>query len=309
MFGLGFIDNASLTNIKTFYSIKEDLQEQSEIQAMRGADNGLFYTEKSAKAAITIDADYIPDADFDYFRSILLNRKYPNKIYFREPGYFTGALLMPSTATNKAYKLISSACPPGLGDFSTEFTTNEYSYVNGFTTALSNYTGTANYYINYLFTFDLGAWLGTGSLLNLLRLSLFMQTPNAYRTHPSTPTDVYGIIVRAYNFNSASWLEIYRRSMTLTSENQQCAGIRPTIGYTKMSDFVGDQSGSYPNKVMIMVSTLQNRGSSGTLYLESNFIALLVNGFMVRPEEGFNMNWREPFTGAGRTGQIKLLEV
>src|SRR5512140_1029463 len=102
-FGLGLIDSASPT-ISSFNSIKEDELENEDLQTFRGGDNGLFTSCKSAKAEINLDLDFITDANYYALRNIILNRKYPNKVYFREP-YAAGALLTPSTATHKAYKL------------------------------------------------------------------------------------------------------------------------------------------------------------------------------------------------------------
>jgi hypothetical protein len=304
MFGLGYIDSAALSNIKTFYSVKEDESEGENIQSYRGGDNALFVSNKSAKAEISLDMDYISDTDYNYLRSILLNRLYPNKVYFREPGYFTGALLTPSTATNKAYKLTSAQKYPALATVkTTEFTSGDYTGITGFSTPMS-YTSAVDDYIHFGFTFDLTQWLTVNTLSNLLRISLFMQTPAAYRVNISTPVDLFGIIVYAYNVTSAAWVEFYRRSITLTVANQQCAGIRPTINYTNIADFVDGN-----NKVTFMVSTLQPRAGQGISTLAMNYTACLVNGFMVRRAEDFNMNWTNAFTGAGRSGQLRLSEV
>lgn len=309
-FALGYIDAVALANIKTLYSIKEDELEDGSLQAFRGGDNGLFISEKSAKAEISLDLDFVIDSEFKDLRAVLLNRAYPNKIYIREPGNVTGAIIHPTTALNKAYVKKGSTLYPAFADFTTEFTTTDYTRINAFSTPCSN-TITADEYIHYLFLFSLSDWLtaGGGSLNNLLRLTLFMQTPAAYRTHPAAATDKFGILVRAYNWSTTSFIEMYRRSITLTAANQQAAGLRPITGFTTMRHFIGDEDGSYPNMAAFMVSVLQPRAGAGTVYLDMNYVACLVNGFMVRMTDVFNVNWREEITLVGRTGNIKLSEV
>lgn len=314
-FGLGYIDAAALSNIHSLYSIKEDIQDNGDISLFRGGDNGLFSSEKSSRAEINLDLDFISDSDFALLKKILLNRKYANKVYFREPGYFTGALLTPSTATHKAYKLASNVKYPAINDLNdTEFTSTDYTRITGFTTPCSNNTYVSDY-MHYLFTFDLSTWLASCSTNNLLRLSLFMQTPVAYRTNTSLPTDKFGIIVHAHNFTTGTgaspvWVEIYRRSVTINASNQQCASLKATTDFSVITDFIDSVGGPLgANKVAFLVSILQPRNSQGTSYLDMNYVALLVNGFMVKQSNAFNLNWRESYTGAGRTGSVKLSEV
>ena len=315
-FALGYIDSAALNNIKSFHSVKEDQLEDENIQASRGGDNGLFISQKSAKAEISLDMDFIEDTEYGNLRKIMLNRKYPNKIYIREPGLVSGGILIPTHANNLAYKLKNNLALPILTSLTaTEFTTGDYTNITGFSTPMS-YSASVNEYLHYLFTFDLTTFLTSVSLDNLLRLTLFMQTPAAYRVPASGPTDKYGIIVHAYNFSqstllsTAVWTEIYRRSITLQSTNQQAAGLRPITGYTSIQNYV-DISGATlgQNYVAFMVSILQPRNGAGTIYLDSNYVALFCNGFMVRMTDNFNLNWREEITIVGRTGNLKLSEV
>jgi hypothetical protein len=308
-FGFGIIDSASPT-ISTFYAIKEDQLEGDDYQVFRGGDNGLFTSCKSAKGEINLDLDFISDSDYLLLRNIVLNRKYPNKVYFREPGNVTGAYLTPSTGTNKAYKLSHNNRLPAIATLqTTEFTSGDYTNITGFTTTMSQNTYISDY-VHYLFTFDLTSWLAANSVNNLLRLSLFMQQPTAYRTNTVLPTDKFGIIVYAQDFVNTSWVEMHRRSITVDAANQQCATIHPNINYVKMSNFIDTNGGVLGlNKVAFLVSTLQPRTPSGTVYLNMNYAALLVNGFMVKPSSMFNLNWRESYTGAGRTGSLKLSEV
>lgn len=308
-FALGYIDTPLLLNVKNFYSVKEDQFEENNIQVYRGGDNNLFASEKGAKAEISLDMDFISDTDFGNLRDVLLNKAYPSKIYIRQPGNISGAILHPSTAVNKAYVLKNSVAVPSLASFTTEMVTADYAHLSQFSSPCA-YQSSADEYIHYLFTFDLSTWLSGSAYENLLRLTLFMQTPVAYRVNTSPlPTDKYGIIVRAYNQVSTNWLEIYRRSITLTATNQQAAGLRPMTGFTRMGEYITDPEGGDPNKVRFMVSILQPRNGQGTIHLDMNYTVLLVNGFMVRMAENFNINWREEVTLVGRTGNLKLSEV
>ncbi len=302
-FALGNIGpSLSLPN---FYSIKEDQLENSDIQTYRGGDNCLFTSEKSAKAEITLDMDFVSDSDYGNLRNVMLNRQYPNKFYIREPGNISGAILTPSTTTNKAYQLVTATAIPALTDFVTEFITADYTAINdaAFASPVVYPTGAGDgKYVHFLFKFDLSAWIAAGgSLLNLLRLTLFMQTPYASRSDGAN----YGIKVSAYNYTLSQFVEIYRRSITLSNSNQQAAGIRPVNGFTKLSDYIAPTT----NIVSLMLSVLQPNDGTHILSLYTNNAKLLVNGFMVRLADTFNLNWREAVTIVGRTGSIKLLEV
>ena len=300
MFNLGLMGNGQ--TLYSFYSIKEDVMEDSSIQTYRGGDNGLFFTEKSSKAAITLDIDFVVDADFKSIRDVLLNRQFPNKMYIREPGNINGSLIQPDLV-DPAFYLYSNNSAPALSDFVTNFASIDYSYIQGWTTPVAKTTNTYDY-IHYLFNFDLTSYFASGGdKNNMMRLTLFMQTPFASRSDGSN----YGIKVSAYNYAQSIFTEVYRRSITLSSANQQAASIRPFTGYSKLTDFIS--TGGSPNIVTFMLSTLQPRAIPSTLTISTGYVACIVNGFMVRAVDPFNLNWRDTVTVVGRTGSIKLQEV
>ena len=314
-FSLGYIDNGAGPNIQNYYSVKEDQLEDSSLNLYRGAENSLFVSDKSAKASIQIDLDFLQDSDYKTLRDIALDRARPNKFYFRHPGNVTGAMLTPSSSVNVVGVLQSNNANPVLTDFGTAFTSGDYTNINGFSTPVV-YNNGIYQYVHYLFSFNLGAWetaTGDTSINNLIRLTLFMQNPTVWRDNStlSLPNDRFGFKVRALNYAKNIWTEIYRRSITVAQPNQQAAPLRPVSGFTKMIDYVS--TGAHPDLVYFMVSTLQPWANAsgvnqGVINLSMGYTALLVNGFMVRLADTFNLNWREEVTLQGRTGSLKLEE-
>lgn len=302
MFKLGFIESTG-TQLKTFYSIKEDINDDSFIQTDRGGDSDLFGTEKSAKAELTLDLDHVTQAERGDLDEVLNNRNYPHKIYLREPAAASQRIKCTGTGSDIAKQLKTDKGVPTYADFTgaTVFTGGDYTNIQNFSTAVS-YNTNAKEYLHFFFQFDLSTWIAAYGLDYLQRLSLFMQDPLVYRSDGSV-VDEFGYLVYAYNFTEAKWTEIKRQPITVSATNQQVAALRPTDGYTKWNDYT---DGS--NLVLFRIVNYQERDSD-TLYLSMNYAELLINGYGMKQINPFNLNWRGQYTGEGHLGQISMLEL
>ena len=300
---LGHIESTG-NLFKSFYSVKEDVVDDSDISFQRGGDGDLMGTERAAKALISLDMDCVTQAEYGDLHEVMNNHVYPHKLYLREPAVASQRLLMPGTGSNIAKQWATDTAIPTLANFTsdaTAFSGTDYTNIQNFTTAVE-YTTTSKEYLHYFFQFDLSTWIAAYGLDYLTRLTLLLQDPLVSRT-VLTVVDNFGYSFYAYNYATTSWTEMRRQSITIDVSNQQFVALSPREGFTRWADYLSS------NLALFRMTNRQARDASGTLALSLNYIELFINGYGVKQVNANDFNWRDAYTGAGYTGTLRLQEL
>lgn len=298
-FKLGHIE-ASGTQLKTFYAVKDDVVDSFDTQFDRGGDGTLMGCEKSAKADITLALDYITQTEYGDLHEVLNNKLYPHKLYLREPAAASQRIKTTGVGSDIAKQWADNASIPTLTQFqssATEFDATDYTQIQDFTNQVE-YSTVNKDYMHYFFQYDLSTWLTAYGLDYLTRLTLLLQDPLVYRG-----TDEFGYTFHAYNYTTGAWTEIKRQNITINASNQQYASLRPIDGFSKWADYLSS------NLVLFRMSNRQPRVSGDSLTLGLKYIELFINGYGVMKTNPFDLNWRDAYTGAGYLGNIKLAEL
>lgn len=300
---LGHIESTG-NQFKTFYAVKEDVVDDSEVVSGRGGDGDLMGSERAAKAAISLDLDCLTQSEYGDLHEVMNDRSYPHKLYLREPAVASQRILMTGAGSNVAKQWKTDTAVPTEANYTsnaTEFTVTDYTNIQNFTTDVS-YDTNDKEYLHLFFKFNLATWIAAYGLDYLTRLTLLLQDPLVSRTVLSV-VDNYGYSFYAYNFASTSWTEMKRQSITIDVSNQQYAALSPREGFTRWTDYLSS------NLALFRMTNRQARDSSGTLAMSLNYIELFINGYGVKQINPYDLNWREPYTGAGYTGTLRLQEL
>jgi hypothetical protein len=285
----------------SFDGIKQDLVDHDFFEGDRGGFGDLFGVRRSNKATVTVDCDFMTQAQLGTsLLKVLQNRAYPHKLYIHEPAAATQSISYtgitnPST-TNKMLYLGADSSP--LIASMSEISTAQYGYVSGWSTDLA-LTDTDNSYLYLLCEFDISAFIAAYGIEYIRRLTMFMQDLRCYQ---DTGED-FGYLVECWNFTSSTWIEIKRQTLTVNVSNQQYAALRPCEDFTFFSDFLSS------GHCRFRIRTLQARETGSIIQMDVQNIQLFVNGFACIPTKDMNFNWRDPYTGAGYFGQLHLEEL
>lgn len=301
-FKLGHIESTG-NALKTFYSIKEDVVDNFDVQVDRGGDQTLMACEKSAKADVHLELDFVTQSEYGDLHEVLNNRLYPHKLYLREPAASSQRITITGEGNNIAKQWQTDTPVPTLANFTsdaTAFTAGDYTNIQNFTTPVQYQSNSVDY-IHYFFRFDLSTWIAAYGLDYLTRLTLLLQDPLVYR-QGGADYDEFGYTFHAYNYTTGAWTEIKRQSITIDETNQQFAALRPMAGFTRWADYLSS------NLTLFRMTNKQPRVAR-TVYMSLNYIELFINGYGVVKVNPYDLNWREAYTGAGYVGTVKLQEI
>jgi hypothetical protein len=310
---IGF--DAVSSTLKSFYSVKEDVTEDISFETRRGGDNALFSNQRSAKAAVSLDMDFITQAEYGDLMRFYSNSFYTGRLYLREPASSLQRIIFSSASWPKGYYLESNNRYPTLGAVNSgkvDFSAGDKTVLAGYSGSVL-YTSTTYDYMHFILIVPLKLWLegnyGTvtlGSYDLLTRVTTVIQKLRAYNNIGNV-----GFTVDYYNFAKTVWTEVKRQSLTADIDNMVGFGLRPVVGFSKFQDYEDKTIfGDADNPVMMFkITPNQARPSSGTTTLSCKHMEFAINGYFVKQAENFNYNWRDAITLQGYMGQMKLLEI
>ncbi len=307
---IGFIDDTSRTNLKTFQDVIVPLtiEDDSFSSFQRSGGGALQGVKQSNKANITVQFDRLTQANLGILRQVMHDRNFLHKTYIHHPAdafqeIDYGSISNPST-THIAKRITGTDTADPTFASATEYTTGLYNDVSDFSTNVTATTGALKFAFHF-FQFDIdlnsaggAGYLGSKTINEIQRLTLFMDDPRS-----SDGSGDLGFKIDAFNDTASTWIEIYRQSITTSTANRQFASIRPMEGFTNFADFV-----SSSGKVTFRMRNLQER-VSGTLSVGVKYVELMINGFGVVWTNPDNFTFRDSFTGAGFTGTMELEEL
>jgi len=307
---IGFIDDTSRTNLKTFQDVIVPLTiEDDSFPSFRRSGGGTLQgIKQSNKANITIQFDRLSQTNLGILRQVMHDREFLHKTYIHHPAdafqeIDYGSITAPST-THIAKKIAGTDTADPSFASATEFITGDYNDISQFTTTVNAVTSSLKFaFLFFQFDIDLNSaggagYLGSKTINEIQRLTLFMDDPRSV-----DGSGDLGFKIDAFRDSTSTWIEIYRQSITTVTANRQFASIRPLEGFTNFGDFV-DSSG----KVTFRMRNLQER-VSGTLSVGVKYVELMINGFGVVWTNSDNFTFRDAFTGAGFTGTMELEEL
>ena len=310
MIKIGFIDDTSRTNLKSFQDVISPLsiEDDSRDSFRRSGGGNLQGVKQSNKAQISLQFDRLSQTNLGILRQVMHNREFLHKTYIHHPADANqeidyGSIANPST-THVA-EIINGTDDPdaNFGDGG-EYSTAQYANVSDFTTTQNAITDSLKFAYHF-FQFDIdltsaggAGYLGGKTVNDIQRLTLFMDDPRSV-----DGSGDLGFKIDAFNNNGAgSWVEVYRQSITTVTANRQFASIRPVAGFTNFADFLDS------GKVLFRMRNLQER-VSGSLNVGLKFVELQINGIGVIWTNNDNFAFRSAFTGAGYTGTMELSEI
>lgn len=313
---IGFIDDVSRTNLKSFVDVIVPLtiEDGDRGSFSRSGGGDLQGIKQSNKASITLQFDRLSQTNLGILRQVMNDRDFIHKTYIHHPAdadqqiNYTGVVTSPSNLGHSIRRLNETDLTNPDFDVGIEVGLSIYSDISDFTTTVNASATGTNDFAYFYFRFDLdqtesgGSGFLTRTTINeVQRLTLFMFDPRAVDGSGDLGFKID--VQRGNDAASEQWIEIKRQSITTVTANRQFASIRPLEGFTKFSDFLNAN-----NQVTFRMRNLQAR-TSGTLNVGVKYVELQINGFGCIWTSPDNFTFRDSFTGAGFTGTMELEEL
>jgi hypothetical protein len=255
------------------------------------------------KMGYDLEFNYMPDSDYQTLSAILRNRNSLREGLIFQPIPYAGAAssiidLSGAGAVNKAYKFATDTDPLVFTGSKTEFNSTEYGYVSAYNSSYVNWDSGGGDYNGFILKFSLAAFIAAFASQELRRLTLVIHgmktSPVRFAIWDQVNSSWYPIDDR-FEYNSAqlttAGFYLYRQLVTAMGT--------PWGTNTLFDNYAADGTVTF----MVVAG---NPAEPMAL----QYARLFVNGYWVMEDEGGNFeSFASAFTGAGRSGTLKLLEI
>jgi hypothetical protein len=255
------------------------------------------------KGSFDLDFNYMSNGDYQSLSHILRNRNSLRDGLIFQPIPYAGdaSTILDFTdkgTTNKAYKFSTPSEPMANGPTrSSEFSSSEYDEVKAYDTSAVEIAAAAGNYAGYWMDFNISSFLSTYSYKELRRLTLVI---HGMKTSPvrfgiyDVLNSVWVPLVDKYEYNSdltSSSFYLYRQLVAQAAT--------PWGSNTLYDNFAPS------GHVQFLITS-----ANVNVPMALQYARLFINGYWVGEEESGNFeNFATAFTGAGRSGQLKLVEL
>jgi hypothetical protein len=253
------------------------------------------------KGSFDLEFNYMTDAQYQDVSHILRNRNSLRDGLVFQPIPYAGSassILTLDGSINKAYKMVDVSSDPMTHNLTgTEFSGGDYTAVSAYNSSKVEMPAAPLVFGGFLLRFSLAAFFSAFSHKELRRLTLVI---HGMETSP--------VRFAIYDQVNAAWYPIddrysYNNDLTAPAFNlyrQLVAQVSTPWGMNTLYDnFAAD------NTVWFMIVA----GSQNEAML-LQYARLFVNGYWVAEEESGNFEkFSVAFTGAGRTGTLRLIEL
>jgi hypothetical protein len=294
----GYISDRAHTNIASLDVIKEDVSDDQR-NDVKYNKIGSYSFQSDSIAKANIEFDFVDETNKALIKKVLLNSNY-QKVYIRHPassGYFKNYYGITKPSSTHVCLYIDSN--DGDLDYGGTEITN-YSDISEIdTNNLSVQTLSHTYqYIFYKFKCtDIAFETGV-----IKRVSLFIHNPYCY----NNSGDNAGIKFDCYNQSTGAWQRCGKINYTTNVFStgkflQYYAVLKPRDKFTSFYDFALDGYMYWRQRSLFP--------RVGLTRLQANYVELIIDGWPISVTSNMALNWRDNFTGVGRTGQLELSEI
>lgn len=269
----------------------------------RSIDKLLHNYQFKEKGEFMYEFDYMSDTDYRTLLYLFKNRNSLREgfllvpIPYSEQSSKTVRLFDGDPDKVYSYSVLSAPWNTALGSISkTEFSAGDYTAIGAYNSSYVELTGLSGRWKGYIFELDLNDFFTAFSYKELRRVTLVVNGM------VSSPMRFF-----AWDYTNSEWYNItdyfYYDDTSLADAgfylHKQMVG---SLSLPWGSDALYDNFVS-GTKMTFMLAGAQTKS---TLI---QYVRTLINGFLVACEEHDLENFATVFTGSGRTGNVKLLEV
>lgn len=315
---MGFLLGKSHEALQEFDTTGQDLKFNSFPILDRSINKSLQAYQFREKAEIEYVFSFLSDSDHGNLTKLLLDRNSLREgqillpIPYSENSskciYTFEGITSPSTihkafyfeSSNPSWDLTLAQLQSltGSGQYYTEFSTTYYNWVSYYDTNIFLLNPASDKYCGVVLQFKLTDFLSSFSNKELRRITLIthgmVSSPIRFFAYDLKQDDWY-LLADRYYYNDADFAKPGFHYYKQLIGQLSC----PWGSTTLYNDFV-----SSSDYLTLMIAC----GKKGQP-IEINWLRLLVNGFWVFSSESDIENFETSFTGAGRTGTIKFLEI
>ena len=260
----------------------------------RTIDRTLRSYQKALKADISIDFDYMSEANFALLQKDIRNGTDKNKIFIPHPSDLSIYSFLNKTGNTKGYvENSTNAALPFPAYF--ELSGTQYGCLEARDAFYFDFIpDTLSQYVHIHCAFDISPYLAAYERYGIKRL-MFLVIGNASES---------AYLASIWNFRTSLWEEMGNSQDEFIPAGDNSAGI-----WTRAQDNSFVSVNDYIKAVdNIVVYRIRSYETGKTLRI--NYAALYVNGFNVAQNDPIlDLNFRERFSGNGYRGSLNLTEI
>ncbi|MEO0205867.1 MAG: hypothetical protein ABIL22_04235 [candidate division WOR-3 bacterium] len=299
---MGFLLGKSSDSLSTFECQNQNVKFDSFPINDRSISKLLHNYQFNEKGEFSYDFDYMTETEYRSLLYMLKNRNSLKEGFLLVPIPYSeksSSISLITGSPNKAYKFTITSAPwlKAIDEITkTELTESEYTALSVYDSNYVLLSGESYKWNGFIFEIDLSEFINDFSYKDIRRLTFVVNgmndSPIRFFAWDYTHEDWYNIMDYYYYLDADFGDEGFYLHKQLVGS----FGL-PWGNDSIYSDFVNG------NKVSIMVS-----GGVGTSVL-IQYARFFTNGYWVMCNDLNIENFSNAFTGAGRTGDIKLIEI
>lgn len=300
---MGFLIAKSNQTFINYDCQAQDISFDSFLSNSRSIDKMLHNYQFKEKGEFNYDFNYLSETSYRSLLYLVKNRESLREGFFLIPIPYsedsTKCIIYPDATNNKGYSFYESNAPWLMSLVSitkVSLTATEYTNIAYYDDNFISKLASSDKWTGFIFQFDLTNFINSFSYKDLRRLTLVVNGMN------SSPIRFF-----AWDTTNEVWYNIqdyfYYDSTVFTDSKfylhyQMVASLSLPWGNNALfDDFTAG------NKVTFLISSAKSQP------ILIQYIRLLCNGYWVACTENNLENFANAFTGAGRTGNLKFIEI